>query len=67
MQLRELAALCGGHEGAQRVHSLAMAAIVAFPVVHVAMACLVAMTLLPMTLLPMTLLPKTLRAMIRGR
>ena len=52
VQLRELAALFGGYEGARLVHFFAMAAIVAFTVVHVVMAFLV---------------PKSLRAMISGR
>lgn len=52
VQLRELTALFGGYEGARLVHFLAMAAIVAFVVVHVVMAFLV---------------PKSLRAMIKGR
>jgi thiosulfate reductase cytochrome b subunit len=52
VQLRELAALFGGYEGARLVHFFAMAAIVLFLVLHVAMALLV---------------PKSLRAMIRGR
>ncbi len=52
VQLRELTALFGGYEGARLVHFFAMAAIVAFVVVHVVMAFLV---------------PKSLRAMIRGR
>ena len=52
VQLRELAALFGGYEGARLVHFFAMVAIVLFLVVHVVMAFLV---------------PKSLRAMIRGR
>jgi thiosulfate reductase cytochrome b subunit len=52
VQLRELAVLFGGYEGARFVHFIAMAAIVGFLAVHVAMALLV---------------PKRLRAMIRGR
>lgn len=52
VQLQELAALFGGYEGARLVHFFAMAAIVAFAVVHVVMALLV---------------PKSLRAMIKGR
>jgi thiosulfate reductase cytochrome b subunit len=52
VQLRELATLFGGYEGARLVHFFAMAAIVAFAVIHVVMALLV---------------PKSLRAMIRGR
>ena len=52
VQLRELAALFGGYEGARLVHFFAMAAIVAFVVVHIVMALLV---------------PRSLRAMIKGR
>ena len=52
VQLRELAALFGGYEGARLVHFFAMVAIVLFLAVHVVMAFLV---------------PKSLRAMIRGR
>jgi thiosulfate reductase cytochrome b subunit len=52
VQLRELAALFGGYEGARLVHFIAMAAIVLFLVLHVIMALLV---------------PRSLRAMIRGR
>jgi thiosulfate reductase cytochrome b subunit len=52
VQLRELAALFGGYEGARLVHFFAMTIIVVFLVVHVVMALLV---------------PKSLRAMIRGR
>jgi thiosulfate reductase cytochrome b subunit len=52
VQLKELAALCGGYEGARHVHFLAMAFIVAFLAIHVAMALLV---------------PRSLGAMIRGR
>jgi thiosulfate reductase cytochrome b subunit len=52
VQLRELAAVFGGFEGARRVHFYAMAAIVLFLALHVVMAFLV---------------PKSLRAMIRGR
>jgi thiosulfate reductase cytochrome b subunit len=51
VQLRELAALFGGYEGARLVHFFAMVAIVLFLVLHVVMALLV---------------PKRLRAMIRG-
>jgi thiosulfate reductase cytochrome b subunit len=51
VQLRPLAVLFGGYEGARLVHFFAMAAIVAFLVLHVVMALLV---------------PKSLRAMIRG-
>jgi thiosulfate reductase cytochrome b subunit len=52
VQLRELAALFGGYEGARLVHFFAMATIALFLCVHVVMAVLV---------------PRTLRAMIRGR
>jgi thiosulfate reductase cytochrome b subunit len=52
VQLRELAALFGGYEGARLVHFFAMVAIVLFLALHVAMALLV---------------PRSLRAMIRGR
>ncbi len=52
VQLRELASLFGGYEGARLAHFFAMVAIVLFLVVHVAMALLV---------------PKSLRAMIRNR
>ncbi len=52
VQLRELTALFGGYEGARLVHFFAMAAIVAFMVIHVVMALLV---------------PRSLRAMIKGR
>jgi thiosulfate reductase cytochrome b subunit len=51
VQLRELAALFGGYEGARIVHFFAMSVIVLFLGVHVAMALLV---------------PKSLRAMLRG-
>jgi thiosulfate reductase cytochrome b subunit len=52
VQLWWLAALCGGYEGARLVHFFAMAAIVAFLVIHVVMAVLA---------------PRNLRAMILGR
>jgi len=52
VQLRELAVLFGGYEGARLVHFFAMVAIVLFLVLHVVMALIV---------------PKSLRAMIRGR
>jgi thiosulfate reductase cytochrome b subunit len=52
VQLRELAALFGGYQGARLVHFFAMTIIVVFLVVHVVMALLV---------------PKSLRAIIRGR
>jgi thiosulfate reductase cytochrome b subunit len=52
VQLQELTALFGGYDFARYVHFAAMAAIVAFLVVHVALALLV---------------PKSLRAMLAGR
>jgi thiosulfate reductase cytochrome b subunit len=52
VQLKELAALCGGYEGARYVHFFAMVFIVVFLVIHVVMAVLV---------------PRSLGAMIRGR
>ncbi|HKH01633.1 MAG TPA: cytochrome b/b6 domain-containing protein, partial [Bradyrhizobium sp.] len=52
VQLQWLAALFGGYEVARYVHFICMAAIVAFLIVHVALALLV---------------PKSLRAMIIGR
>src|SRR5262245_47752029 len=52
VQFKALAALFGGYEGARLVHFFAMASIVLFLVVHVAMAVLV---------------PRSLRAMICGR
>ncbi|MGA8292237.1 MAG: cytochrome b/b6 domain-containing protein [Rhodoplanes sp.] len=52
VQFQELTALFGGYDAARYVHFGAMAAIVGFLVVHVALALLV---------------PKSLRAMIRGR
>ena len=52
VQLQELTALFGGYDAARYVHFFCMAAIVAFMVVHVALALLV---------------PKSLRAMIIGR
>jgi thiosulfate reductase cytochrome b subunit len=52
VQLQELTALFGGYDAARYVHFVAMAAIVAFLVVHVTLAVLV---------------PKSLRAMIVGR
>ncbi len=51
VQFQELTALFGGYDAARYVHFSAMAAIVTFLVVHVALALLV---------------PKSLRAMIRG-
>jgi thiosulfate reductase cytochrome b subunit len=52
VQLQYLTALFGGYDVARYVHFFCMAAIVAFLVVHVALALLV---------------PKSLRAMIVGR
>ena len=52
VQLRELAAVFGGYEGARLVHFFAMAAIGLFVIIHVVMAFLV---------------PASLRAMIKGR
>jgi thiosulfate reductase cytochrome b subunit len=52
VQLQGLTALFGGYDIARYVHFACMAAIVAFLVVHVALALLV---------------PKSLRAMITGR
>ena len=52
VQLHWLMALFGGYDGARYVHFFCMAAIVAFLIVHVALALLV---------------PKSLRAMIIGR
>jgi thiosulfate reductase cytochrome b subunit len=52
VQLQELTTLFGGYDAARYVHFFAMAAIVAFLVVHVSLAVLV---------------PKSLRAMINGR
>ena len=52
VQLQYLTALFGGYDAARYVHFFCMAAIVAFMVVHVALALLV---------------PKSLRAMITGR
>jgi Ni,Fe-hydrogenase I cytochrome b subunit len=52
VQLQYLTALFGGYDAARYVHFFCMAAIVAFMVVHVALALLV---------------PKSLRAMIIGR
>ncbi len=52
VQLQYLTALFGGYDAARYVHFICMAAIVAFLVVHVALALLV---------------PKSLRAMIVGR
>lgn len=52
VQLQELTALFGGYDAARYVHFFAMAAIVGFLVVHIALALIV---------------PKSLRAMIAGR
>ena len=52
VQLQELTALFGGYEAARYVHFFAMAAIVGFLVVHIALAIIV---------------PKSLRAIITGR
>jgi thiosulfate reductase cytochrome b subunit len=52
VQFQELTALFGGYDTARYVHFFAMAAIVAFLVVHVSLALIV---------------PKSLRAMITGR
>jgi thiosulfate reductase cytochrome b subunit len=52
VQLKELAALFGGYEGARLVHFFAMASIVLFLLVHLLMAIIV---------------PRSLRAMILGR
>lgn len=52
VQFQELTALFGGYDAARYVHFFAMAAIVGFLVVHIALAALV---------------PKSLRAMLRGR
>jgi thiosulfate reductase cytochrome b subunit len=52
VQLQELAALFGGYDTARYVHFFAMAAILAFVVLHVVMSLLV---------------PKALRAMVTGR
>jgi thiosulfate reductase cytochrome b subunit len=52
LQFQELTALFGGYDAARYVHFLAMAAIVGFLIVHIALALIV---------------PKSLRAMITGR
>jgi thiosulfate reductase cytochrome b subunit len=52
IQLQELTAVMGGYDAARYVHFVAMAVIVGFLVVHVALALIV---------------PKSLRAMLRGR
>jgi thiosulfate reductase cytochrome b subunit len=48
VQFQELAALMGGFDTARKVHFVAMAAIGAFVVVHLALVLLVPKTLLPM-------------------
>jgi thiosulfate reductase cytochrome b subunit len=48
VQFQELAALMGGYEGARLVHFIAMALVVLFVLVHVAMVALVPRTFLPM-------------------
>ena len=48
VQFQELAALMGGYEGARLVHFFAMALVVLFVLVHVAMVALVPRTFLPM-------------------
>ena len=48
VQLQELASLFGGYEGARLVHFLAMAGIVGFLFVHLALVILVPKTLVPM-------------------
>jgi len=52
VQFQELTTLFGGYDAARYVHFLAMAAIVGFLVVHIALALIV---------------PKSLRAMVTGR
>jgi thiosulfate reductase cytochrome b subunit len=52
VQFQELTSLFGGYDTARYVHFLAMAAVVVFLVVHIALALIV---------------PKSLRAMITGR
>ena len=52
VQFQELTALFGGYDAARYVHFAAMAAIVAFLVVHISLALIV---------------PKSLRAMVTGR
>ncbi|MDB5599641.1 MAG: thioredoxin reductase [Xanthobacteraceae bacterium] len=52
IQLQELTTVMGGYDAARYVHFVAMAVIVGFLVVHVALALIV---------------PKSLRAMLRGR
>ncbi len=48
VQFQEIAAVMGGYEGARRVHFFAMAGIVGFVLIHVAMVALVPRTFLPM-------------------
>ena len=48
VQFQGLAALMGGFDGARWVHFIAMAMVVLFVAVHVAMVALVPRTLLPM-------------------
>ena len=48
VQFQEIAAVMGGYEGARVVHFLAMAGIVGFIVVHLALVALVPSTLWPM-------------------
>ena len=48
VQFQGLAALMGGYEGARRVHFFAMAGVVGFVVVHLALVILVPRTLPPM-------------------
>ena len=52
VQVQELTALFGGYDTARFVHFFAMATIVSFLVIHVALALIV---------------PKSLRAMVIGR
>jgi thiosulfate reductase cytochrome b subunit len=52
VQFQELTALFGGYDTARYVHFFAMAAIVGFLIVHVALALIV---------------PRSLRAMVTGR
>lgn len=48
VQFQSLAALMGGYEGARLVHFFAMAGVVGFIMIHVALVILVPRTLLPM-------------------
>lgn len=48
VQFQELAAVMGGYEGARLVHFFAMAAVVAFIIIHVVMVIVVPRTFLPM-------------------